>query len=214
MSNIPPKPRPLNKAGVYLSQATIQGNTVTSDRGQPLYKGQNAGSQLFGGFTVVKGDITIPSLSYIGLTVSVQPSAITLLDVETFSLVCSATVPRSITSSKEFVWRTWDGTILSAGAGVTITNINLNDIMSSSVLTVNSTMPGVFSYTCEVTVQTSESSDSATVTVNGMSARGLSRNYRESFVVVVVLFVCLFLWGGGGGGGGRGGGALYSSTVD
>ena len=28
MSNIPPKPRPLNKAGVYLSQATIQGNTV------------------------------------------------------------------------------------------------------------------------------------------------------------------------------------------
>ena len=28
MSNFPPKPRPLNKAGVYLSQATIQGNTV------------------------------------------------------------------------------------------------------------------------------------------------------------------------------------------
>ena len=143
----------------------------------------------------MKGDITITSLSYIGLTVSVQPSAITLLDVETFSLVCSATVPRSITSSKEFVWRTGDGTILSAGAGVTITSINLNDIMSSSVLTVNSTMPGVFSYTCEVTVQTSESSDSATVTVNGMSARGLS---RELFVClfgclfVCCLFVCLF----------------------
>ena len=32
MSNFPPKPRPLNKAGVYLSQAIIQGNTVLSWR--------------------------------------------------------------------------------------------------------------------------------------------------------------------------------------
>ena len=28
LPNFPPKPRPLNKAGVYLSQAIIQGNTV------------------------------------------------------------------------------------------------------------------------------------------------------------------------------------------
>ena len=103
-------------------------------------------------------------------------------------------MPRSVTALKEFVWRTGDGTILSDGAGITITNINLNDIMSSSVLTVNSTMPGVFSYTCEVTVQTSESSDSATVTVNGMLARGLSRGSLFVCLFFVCLFVCLFVF--------------------
>ena len=76
------------------------------------------------------------------------------------------------------MWRTENGTILSDRAGVAITNINLDDVTSSSVLTINATMPGVFSYTCEVTVQTSESSDSTIVTIKGMSARILFGDSR------------------------------------
>lgn len=102
---------------------------------------------------------------------NIRPLAITVLDVDTFSLVCTATVPRSVTAPKEFVWRkgpSGNGTILTTGAGTAITSINVDDATSSSVLTVNATTQGSFSYSCDVTVQSSQSSTTATVAVNGI----------------------------------------------
>ncbi len=57
----------------------------------------------------------------------VQPSTVTVLNAasyNTFSLVCTASVPANVTAMKQFVWRqgpTGSGTIITASAGTTIT---------------------------------------------------------------------------------------------
>ena len=114
-----------------------------------------------------------PSLFYtaLGLIVQVQPTEVTVLDASPynrFSLVCTASVPANVTSIKQFVWRT-GGTSLTSGAGTTISSINLNSPVSTSTLSTNASSPGIFSYSCDVTVSTAQSSAIATVTVNGMS---------------------------------------------
>ena len=110
----------------------------------------------------------------LGLIVQVQPSMVTVLDsapYNTFSIVCTATVPTNLTTVKRFTWRmgsSGSGTNLTSGDGTTITTLNLNNATSTSVLTTRVTTPGSFPYTCDVTVLSSLSSATATVTANGM----------------------------------------------
>ena len=113
--------------------------------------------------------------SALGLLVQVQPSVVTVLDTvpyNTFSLVCTAAVPASVSAvnSKQFVWRrgsVGSGTNLTADAGTTITDLNLSNATSTSVLTTNTSTPGSYTYSCDVTVSSSQSSATATVNVEG-----------------------------------------------
>ena len=110
-------------------------------------------------------------ISALGLIVQVQPSVLTVLDVapyNVFSIVCTATVPSNVTSTKQFVWRTGD-TNLMTDAGTAITSLYLNNATSTSVLTTNATISGTIPYTCDVTAISSQSSATATVIVNGIT---------------------------------------------
>ena len=110
----------------------------------------------------------------LGLIVQVQPSMVSVLDVapyNTFSIVCTASVPTNVTAIKRFEWRSGSsgsGTNLMSGAGTTITNLNVNNATSTSVLTTNANTSGSFLYTCDVSVLTSQSSATATIAVNGI----------------------------------------------
>lgn len=53
------------------------------------------------------------------------------------------------------------------GSEVDITNLDLNSLTSTSILTVNASQSGSFYYTCEVTVQSTQTSATSFVTVNG-----------------------------------------------
>ena len=103
-----------------------------------------------------------------------EPSTVTVLDVapyNTFSIVCTASVPANVTATKSFVWRrgpSGTGTVLTSSEGTSITTLNLGSATSTSVLTTNASSPGSFVYTCDVTVLSSVSSATTTVLVNGM----------------------------------------------
>ena len=103
----------------------------------------------------------------------VQPSVVTVLDVmpyNTFSIVCTATLPVNVTAMKQFAWylgSSGSGTNLTSSTGTTITNLHLNNATSTSVLTTNASTPGSFFYTCVASVLSSQSSATATITVNG-----------------------------------------------
>ena len=118
---------------------------------------------------------TILSPSELGLIVQTEPSTVTVLDAtpyNSFSIVCSASVPTNVTATKTFVWRrgpSGTGTVLSSSEGTTITTLNPGNALSTSVLTTNVSTPGSFTYTCDVTVLSSLSSAATTVVVNGMS---------------------------------------------
>ena len=126
----------------------------------------------------------------------VQPTAVMVLDVaphNTFSIVCTATVPANVTSAKQFVWRT-GSTNLTAGAGVTINTINLNSPTSTSVLTTNASAPGTLAYSCDVTVLTSQSSATATVTVNGNDSYSAPHErqchyFSINSIIIIISFV-------------------------
>jgi hypothetical protein len=115
-----------------------------------------------------------PDNAALGLIAQVQSPVTAVLDVapyNTFSLVCTASVPTNVLVMKEFVWRSGSsgsGTVLTDGAGTTITTLNLNNATSTSVLTTNASVAGTFPYTCDVTVSSSVSSATAIVTVKGL----------------------------------------------
>ena len=104
-----------------------------------------------------------------------QPSTVTVLDAtpfNTFSIVCTASVPANVSATKSFVWRrgpSGAGSVLMSSEGTSITTLNLGSATSTSVLTTNASSPGSFVYTCDVTVLSSLSSAASTVVVNGMS---------------------------------------------
>ena len=107
----------------------------------------------------------------LGLITQVQPVMIEVLDVapyNTFSILCTAVLPTNVTTAKEFVWRSGISNI-TAGAGTTITDLNLNSSTSTSILSTTVSNPGAFAYICDVTASSARSSATATVTVNGMS---------------------------------------------
>ena len=107
----------------------------------------------------------------LGLITQVQPVMIEVLDVapyNTFTILCTAVVPTNITTAKQFVWRSGISNI-TAGAGTTITDLNLNSSTSTSILSTIVSNPGAFAYICDVTASSARSSATATVTVNGMS---------------------------------------------
>ena len=111
-----------------------------------------------------------------------EPSTVTVLDAaphNTFSIVCTASVPTNITTTKSFVWRrgpSGTGTVLTSG----VTTLNPGNATSTSVLTTNASTPGSYVYTCDVTVLTSLSTAATTVVVNGMSIDGwyIAGNFR------------------------------------
>ena len=105
----------------------------------------------------------------------VQPLVVTVLDVmpyNTFSIVCTATLPVNITAMKQFAWYLGSSesvTNLTSSTGTIITNLHLNNATSTSVLTTNASTPGLFLYTCVASVLLSQSSATTIVTVNGKS---------------------------------------------
>ena len=109
----------------------------------------------------------------LGVSVQVQPSMITVLDVppyNTFSIACTATFPANTTTNKQFVWRqgsSGTSSVLTTGPGVNVTNLDLTSQTSTSILSVSATLSGSFYYTCEVTVQSTQTSATSFVTVNG-----------------------------------------------
>ena len=121
-------------------------------------------------------------LPELGLIVQTEPSTVTVLDAapyNTFSIVCTASVPANVTTTKSFVWRrgpSGTGTVLTSSEGTSITTLNLGSATSTSVLTTNASSPGSFVYTCDVTVLSSLSSAATTVVVNGMSI--IAVNYQ------------------------------------
>ena len=105
----------------------------------------------------------------------IEPSTVTVLNAtsyNSFSIVCTATIPANISAMKSFVWRkgsSGTGTILSnSDEGVSITTLNPDEAISTSVLTTSETIPGSYLYTCDVTVLSYPSSATANVIVNGM----------------------------------------------
>lgn len=108
-------------------------------------------------------------------SVNIEPSTVTVLNAtlyNSFSIVCTATIPANITAVKSFVWRkgpSGTGTVLSnSDEGISITTLNADEAMSTSVLTTSETTPGSYLYTCDVTVLSYPSSATANVIVNGM----------------------------------------------
>lgn len=111
----------------------------------------------------------------LGLIVQTEPTSVTVLDAapyNTFSIVCTASLPANVTATKSFVWRlgpSGTGTVLTSSEDTSITTLNLGSATSTSVLTTNASSPGLSVYTCDVTVLSSLSSAATTVVVNGMS---------------------------------------------
>ena len=111
----------------------------------------------------------------IGLIVQTEPSTVTVLDTtpyNSFSIVCTASVPVSVTVTKSFVWRMGSsrtGTLITPGNSTSIITLNLGSATSTSVLSTRASAAGSFIYTCDVTVLSSLSSASTTVVVNGNS---------------------------------------------
>jgi len=75
----------------------------------------------------------------------------------TFSLICTATVPQGVVSPKTFTWRRRIGSstgglndITDNGDSILITSTNLDQPTSTSVLTVRETTAGDYRYCCRV----------------------------------------------------------------
>ena len=110
-------------------------------------------------------------------SVNIEPSTISILNAvlyNSFSIVCTATIPENVTAVKSFVWRkgsSGTGTVLSnSDIGISITTLNADEAVSTSVLTTSETIPGSYLYTCDVTVLSYPSSATANIVVNGMHA--------------------------------------------
>ena len=116
-------------------------------------------------------------------SVNIEPSTITVLNTtsyNSFSIICTATIPANVTAVKSFVWRkgpSGTGIVLSnSDEGISITTLNADEAVSTSVLTTNETTPGSYLYTCDVTVLSYPSSATANVIVNGRQISCLEYN--------------------------------------
>ena len=114
---------------------------------------------------------------------NIEPSTITVLNTtsyNSFSIICTATIPANVTAVKSFVWRkgpSGTGIVLSnSDEGISITTLNVDEAVSTSVLTTNETTPGSYLYTCDVTVLSYPSSATANVIVNGRQINCLEYN--------------------------------------
>ena len=102
-----------------------------------------------------------------------EPSTLSVLDAmpyNTFSIVCTASVPTNVTGTKSFIWRrgvSGTGTTLTSDNNTRITTLNPGNATSTSVLTTNVTSAGTYLYTCDVNISSSLSSATTTVIVNG-----------------------------------------------
>lgn len=117
--------------------------------------------------------LTFSFTTALGVSVQVQPSMITVLDVppyNTFAIACTATFPASINTNKQFTWRqgsSGSSSVVMTDSGYNITSLDLNNQTSTSILMVDAMQSGSFYYTCEVTVQSTQTSATSFVTVNG-----------------------------------------------
>ena len=113
------------------------------------------------------------------LTLTVSSSAIRLPNVSpynTFTLTCTATAPMGVIESKTFTWRRRSGSGGSCGSfsaitesdTLQITNSNVNQPVSTSVLTVTETTAAVWHYCCQASLLgVTGTSDEVAVTVTG-----------------------------------------------
>lgn len=119
------------------------------------------------------------------LTVTVQPDTVVTLTTppyNSFSLVCTASVPSGVTAEKTITWMQNGALLNDDGSAVVITDRNVSLLDSSSQLTVSTTVGGEFRYECSVSLPLTGlaggvvMTDSAEVTVQGrrLGLRGLS----------------------------------------
>ena len=111
-------------------------------------------------------------ISELVLDVQVEPEYVAVIDVSpSFTLTCYATLPPNVTASKSFEWRMGPAdsyaVLTHNGVSVNITDMNLEDGMSTSRLTATGNTVGATSYTCVATALGTVVSNSVIVEVKG-----------------------------------------------
>ena len=95
------------------------------------------------------------------ITVSLEPNTTRLPTVppyNTFTITCTATVPKGVVAGKTIEWKRRIGTsggltqITNSNNGIQIETTGLNQPETISVLTVTETAPGDYSYRCRVDI--------------------------------------------------------------
>ena len=120
----------------------------------------------------------------------------------TFTLTCTATAPMGVIESKTFTWRRTSGSGGSCGSfseitdsgTLQITNSNVDQPVSTSVLTVTETTAAVWRYCCQATLfDGSGTSDEVAVTVTGEWCQAIILPYMKcvTYVAVVLATICL-----------------------
>ena len=110
----------------------------------------------------------------------------------TFSIVCTASVPTNVTATKSFVWRrgsSGTGSVLTFDNNTRITTLNPTNATSTSVLTTNVSSAGTYLYTCDVTVSSSLSSATTTAIVNGMMKPPIA-----TVTYFLIIFYCILYY--------------------
>ena len=140
-------------------------------------------------------------LTELGLTVQTEPSTVSVLDAapyNTFSIVCTASVPTNVTATKSFVWRrgsSGTGSVLTSNNNTRITTLNPTNATSTSVLTTNVSSAGTHLYTCDVNVSSSLSSATTTAIVNGMMNPPIAAVTYFSFLLIISHCILLYYVG-------------------
>ena len=109
------------------------------------------------------------------LVAEMRPPTVTALDIlpyNTFTLRCIANVPANVILQKAFVWRNGSNIITDNGDTVLISNLNTAMPESTSELTVNGPMIGIYTYYCTVTISVPGGLDISTFTTGVATVEG------------------------------------------
>ena len=134
------------------------------------------------------------------LTLAVLSSTTRLPNVDpynTFTLTCTATAPMGVIESKIFTWRRRSGSGGSCGSfsvvinsGIfQIVNSNVNQPVSTSVLTVTETTAAEWRYCCQASLLGVTGNDEVSVTVTGECV--IPTDSKFLYFVVQVIYIYL-----------------------
>jgi len=116
-------------------------------------------------------------LASLNVMVTVDPGSVNILDIapyNTFTLMCTATVPSNVTGAKSFEWRKSASgrdayEVLVPNEDITVINLNVENTTSGSILVARQNVSGSFSYVCTATVAAGFGTASSTVVATGAS---------------------------------------------
>jgi len=106
---------------------------------------------------------------------TIDPGSVNILDIapyNTFTLMCTATVPSNVTGAKSFEWRKSDSSsdayeMLVPNEDITIINLNVENTTSASILVARQNVSGSFSYVCTATVAAGIGRATSTIVATG-----------------------------------------------